>query len=125
MKKILSISILILFVASWHTLGLSPVSFAAQTSPGGVAQTSREAKDTEHEIYGTIRSVEGARLSIETRSKKVIQVDLKAALDGHRSVVPVVGRSLVVRGTYDKKGVLHASAAQRAKDSASLWPDDK
>jgi hypothetical protein len=125
MRKILSVSILILLVASWHAIGQSTVSFAEQTSPGGQAKGSPEAKDTDHEIYGTIRSVDGARLSIETRSKKIIQVDIKPAIDGHRSVVPVVGRSLAVRGTYDKKGVLHASTVQRAKDSALLWPEDK
>lgn len=125
MKKLLAISILILLVAGWLAIGLSPVSFAQQTSPGGKAQGSQEAKAAEHDIYGTIRTVEGPRLSIETRSKKIIQVDIKPAIDGHRSVVPVVGRSVAVHGTYDKKGVLHAIVVQRAKDSASLWPEDK
>ena len=125
MKKILSVSILILFVAGWHAIGQSAVSVAEQTSPGGQAKGSPEAKEAEHEIYGTIRSIEGDRLSIETRSRKIIQVDIKAAIEGHRSVVPVLGRSLAIRGTFDKKGALHASVVQRAKDSASLWPEDK
>jgi hypothetical protein len=125
MKNILSITSVILLVASWHAIGLSRVASAEQSSPSGQAQGVREAKEAEHEIYGTIRSVEGDHLSIEIRSKKVIQVDIKAAIEGHRSVVPVVGRTLAVRGTYDKKGVLHASMVQRAKDSVALWPEDK
>jgi hypothetical protein len=54
-----------------------------------------------------------------------MQVDISKANDQHRSIVPVVGRAVVARGTYDKAGVLHADTIQRAKDSATLWPEDK
>jgi hypothetical protein len=89
------------------------------------AATPQEKQGVEHDIYGTVLSIDGSSLKIETRSKKVIQVDIKPAIEAHSSNVAVVGRSMEIRGGYDRKGVLHATSVQRAKDSAALWPEDK
>jgi hypothetical protein len=125
MKNSLAIFTSILLALSLHAITQSSVACAAQAKPPGKAPAASESKEAVHEIYGTIRSIEGDRVTIETRAQKTIQVDLKPAIEAHRSVVPVVGRSLQVRGTLDSKGVLHATMAQRAKDSPALWPDDK
>ena len=117
MKKISFIFTTSLFVLGCLAFGLLLVSSGAQAS--------QEAKEVQHDVYGTVRGIEGSTLTIETRAKKIIYVDIKSAVEGHRSVVMVVGRAVVVHGAYDAKGTLHASAVQRAKDSASLWPEDK
>ncbi len=95
------------------------------TAPMAAAQTKSDAPDVQHDIYGTVRSVDGAKLSIETRAKKTIQVDTKAAAEAQRAVVLVVGHAVLVHGAYDAKGVLRASSIQRAKSSPALWPEDK
>lgn len=125
MKKLFAILIAITLALGLHGITMSSGACAAQAKPSGKTPAASESKEAVHEIYGTIRSIDGDRVTIETRAKKTIQVDLKPAIEAHRSVVPTVGRSLQVRGTLDSKGVLHATMAQRAKDSAALWPDDK
>lgn len=101
-------------------------SAIASPRPGrATAQAKSGAPKVQHDIYGTIRSVEGAKLTIETRVKKTIQVDTKAAAESQRAVVLVVGHAVLVHGTYDTKGVFHASSVQRAKSSPALWPEDK
>ena len=104
-------------------VALAIVSYAVV--PNVAAQAKSDAPDVQHDIYGTIRSVDGAKLTIETRAKKTIQVDTKAAAESQRAVVLVVGHAVLIHGTYDTKGVLHASSVQRAKPSPALWPEDK
>ncbi len=101
-----------------------PLSCAAAPGAGTTSEAPRP-ESTEHIVFGRIRSIEGSRLSIETRSKTVIQVDAKPAIQARRINVPVVGRAVRVHGTYDAKGVLHADNVQSAKDSELLWPADK
>lgn len=120
------VSTLIFFAVVIVPCTVSPRS--AESSPRAnraAAQAKTEAADVQHDIYGTIRSVDGAKVTIETRAKKTIQVDTKAANEAQRAVVLVVGHAVLVRGAYDKKGVLHASSVQRAKLSPALWPEDK
>ncbi|HEY6339663.1 MAG TPA: hypothetical protein VIW68_14315 [Candidatus Sulfotelmatobacter sp.] len=125
MKNIPRTFIAILIAANWYCIGTLSVAVTAQAQTSGQEQNSQEAKGMEHDVFGTVRSIKGSSLDFETRSKKVIQVDTKPALDAHRSNVPLVGRCLEVRGSYDAKGVLHATIVLRAKDSSALWPEDK
>lgn len=98
-------------------------------APRALARTPQaaapESKEAQHAVYGTIRSVEGSTLTIETRDKKMLNVNTKSAVDAQRSVVFVVGRAVLIHGSYDAKGTLQASAIQRAKSSQALWPQDK
>jgi hypothetical protein len=110
----------ILFFGAIAFLAPAPSSFAR--TPQAAAPQSKE---TQHAVYGTIRSVEGSTLTIETRDKKMLKVNTKPAIESQRTGVLIVGRAVLIHGSYDAKGTLQASAIQRAKSSPSLWPEDK
>jgi|GEM_PF-3182751 len=76
-------------------------------------------------ISGTIRRIDGLLLTIVTRTGRAIAVDDAEAWRLHRSAVPVLGRSVVVRGSFDGSGVLRAVTVSRLKDSPALWPADR
>lgn len=82
-----------------------------------------EAKD--HQIFGTIRSIKGARFELETRDKRTVTCDAAEAIKDHRTVILAVGQPVAVSGQYDQKGVLKAETIQRAKASAAVWPVDR
>jgi hypothetical protein len=110
----------ILFFAAACFFAIAPRALAR--TPQAAAPEDKEAQ---HAVYGTIRSVEGSTLTIETRDKKMVKVNTKRAVESQRIGVLIVGRAVLVHGTYDAKGTLQASAIQRAKASPALWPEDK
>jgi len=110
----------ILFFAAAGFLAPAPSSFS-RTPQAAAAQS----KETQHAIYGTIRSIDGSTLTIETRDKKMLKVNTKPAIESQRAGVLIVGRTVLIHGSYDAKGALQASAIQRAKPSPTLWPEDK
>ncbi|HET9805196.1 MAG TPA: hypothetical protein VFP96_18285 [Candidatus Acidoferrum sp.] len=123
-KEILTRSLTVVAVAAALHFPATQFS-AASPGPNRAPQAKSDSADVQHDIYGTVREVKGSTLTIETRAKKTVQVDTKAASEAQRAVVLVVGHAVLVHGSYDTKGVLHASSVQRAKASPSLWPEDK
>src|SRR4029077_8454863 len=91
-----------------------------------VARTNAQASaDTSmHSVFGTIQSVKGPRMVIQTRTGTLVQVDLNQARADARLPLLLVGRPVVVDGTRDATGVLHARSITRAKYSKALWPPD-
>ena len=77
-----------------------------------------------HSIYGVLTAMRKGSLTLRTRTGKLVTVDNSEAVKSYRSVIPVVGRALLVRGEYDAKGVLHARSILRAKKLKSLWGKD-
>jgi hypothetical protein len=122
MKKssafVLAHAILLVTVAGF--LALAPSS-SARTPQAAAPQS----KETQRAVYGTIRSIDGSTLTIETRDKKMVKVNTKAAVESQRTGVLIVGRAVLIHGSYDAKGLLQASAIQRAKASPTLWPEDR
>jgi len=109
------------------TLGaIAGTAFEGRVPPGLQAEKpSISTAGSPHEVYGTVRSIKGSQLTIQTRTGGSVQVDAAAAIRAHLSVVPVLGHAVHVRGTSDKKGVLHAETILRAKDSPAGWPADR
>jgi hypothetical protein len=115
------------------------IVFAVLLAGGGVAygaaaalgfqdqspQTASSTKGSTQEVVGTLRSVKGSDLTIQTQTGTVVKVDAKAAIQGHRSSVLIVGRAVSARGETDHKGVLHADTILRAKDSSGVGPASK
>lgn len=101
------------------------VSNAAASIPQEQAQNKSSEKVATHEVSGTIRSIKGLRLSVETRTGSLVQVDAAPATQGHRSVTLVVDQPIDAVGTLDKAGVLHAETIQHAKPSPAMWPPDR
>lgn len=79
----------------------------------------------EHRIYGTVRSVDGTRIALETREHKTVQINAAKAQESHR--LQEIGKDdgVMAAGSYDGDGVLQAEALHRVKRQAATWPADK
>jgi hypothetical protein len=123
MKRIRLMIVVGMITATW-----SPHATAA---PGGQAQsnsqttTTNSAASSMHQVYGTIRHVDGSQLTIELRDQRMLQVDAAPAIKSYRTIILAVGRTVNVLGSYDAKGVLHAQSIQRAKSSSAGWRPDR
>lgn len=82
-------------------------------------------KAEEHQISGTVRNVEGAHFTLETREHKMVTVDASKARDSLRYPVIAAGNGVVAAGSYNAKGVLEAQTIFRSKSSPAAWPEDR
>jgi len=79
----------------------------------------------EHQVSGTLRKVDGTRLTLETRDHKMAEVDTAEAQERHRYAVAKLGSGVTAAGSYNSKGVLQAETVARAKAAAVAWPPDR
>jgi hypothetical protein len=98
---------------------------AAAPTPQGQEQSKGGEKSATHEISGTIRSMKGMRLTVETRTGSMVQVDAGPATEAHRCVALALDHAIDAIGTTDKAGVLHAETVQHAKPSPAMWSPDR
>jgi len=73
--------------------------------------------------WGTIKRVDGYRITIALRSGKLLHIDLSNAVKEGTTINPVVGKNVAVSGTVNTKGVLEARTMWRAKARGS-WGTD-
>jgi hypothetical protein len=78
-----------------------------------------------HEIFGTITSVNDTLVLLQDRNGQVLRVGTMPAVAASQSVLPVVGQSVVVQGTFDNNGTVQAQVVMHAKRSPKLWPPDR
>jgi hypothetical protein len=96
---------------SRRELLLEPISkLPAPKSPGAV-------------YWGTIKSVNGSKLTVALRTGKILQVDLSEAAKNGTAVNPAVGLAVYLNGALDNKGTLQARVMSRAKSPASWGVD--
>lgn len=88
-------------------------------------ETVQAPTPQENIVFGTITKVEDAHVTIKTRTGQLVEVDASRAQQQSQSIVLVPGRAVVVHGTRDNAGVLHAETVLHAKSSPSLWPEDR
>jgi len=74
-------------------------------------------------FYGTVKELKPPVIVIALRDGSTLNVDLSEAKKRGTSIVPVVGRHVVVNGTVEG-GILRARLVNRAKGPAS-WKADK
>jgi len=125
MIRIRNCMLMLLAVAAGGTCFAMPQAPAAKETPKKESAAKSAEEKAPREIYGKIQSFKGTRITLQTRSGSIVQVDAKSAMEAQRSAPLVVGRAVAVKGTVDKAGVLHAEILQRAKDSSVLWPADR
>lgn len=75
-----------------------------------------------HKIYGFVRSLSGNTLVIQDRGGRTIVVDGKFA---HSTVRMYRGRPVIVFGTQDANGIVHANAVWRTYPDSAHWPADR
>jgi hypothetical protein len=73
---------------------------------------------------GTITTVSGSALTLQTRTGAMLTIDPTKAQEDDLSVVLLVGEPVIVSGSLDQSGVLHATVIMRAKPQSPLWPAD-
>lgn len=96
-----------------------------QTTTNHAKEKAGEPKVVARDVFGVVRTIKGAQLTIQGRTGQLIQVDAATAMQAHLSVIPVVGHAVEVRGTMDSSGVVHAQTILRAKDSPAMWAADR
>jgi hypothetical protein len=73
--------------------------------------------------WGTIRAVDGGKVTLELRTGRTITVDLSRIMPKATSDFGAIGRWLAVSGNPGEDGVLTATGAWRVKGPAYLGPD--
>ncbi len=77
-----------------------------------------------HEVFGTVRAINGYLLTVEKRDRSLLTVDVREAQRNLNYAQPTVGHGVLVRGAYSGK-VLSAAFVFHAKDHASMWQSDR
>ena len=118
------------YVASYKELTIFGLAAAGAKTEAAVPASTPTAEEAPqpalpgHAVYGRLKSVDKAMLTLETRTG-TLTVDTAPAQKAETSALPVVGRAYLARGEYDDKGVLHAVAVSRVKDDPELWKADR
>ncbi|HLY07163.1 MAG TPA: hypothetical protein VKR31_15565, partial [Rhizomicrobium sp.] len=117
----------LVYVASYQMLTIFGPggSKIAHLPPIHVVDTRPKLDPGEHEIYGTVRSMKGADITIAKRTGEELRINATDAQKTFHYAPPTVGHALIARGTLDKSGLMQASAILHAKDSPAIWPSDR
>jgi hypothetical protein len=119
------------YVASYEQLSIYGLGAGTAAAPSVLAQATRAGAVQialpagEHEISGTVQDIDGTTLSVRTRSGTLIKVDGASAFANFQAAPPSVGHGILVRGSIDESGVVHAEALLHAKDNPAIWLPDR
>jgi predicted outer membrane protein len=92
----------------------------AAPAPGAAAADAPATR-----LSGTIVKIEGAQLTVKTRTGQEVSVYAGPALAAQQSTLLLVGRSVDILGTLaGPNGLVYADAIRHAKDNPSAWPPD-
>lgn len=78
-----------------------------------------------HEIYGTVRAIDGTTLKVAKRDGSMIVVDASTAEKSQRYAEPVIGNGVILRGAFGAGGMLNAEIVLHAKKDPAMWPADR
>jgi len=108
-------------------LACAPVALPAATTLHAVPRPAPlAAKAPEHAVFGTIASLKGARFVLRLRTGRTLPVDASAAIASGRFSAPLfVGKIVVVTGTLDAAGTLHALTVTRFTRLDERTPRDR
>ena len=115
------------YVASNKTLSIFALGRSPEAAlPESAAVSARKPlPHGVHEIYGTIRSVDGSIITIAKRDGQMLKIDATPAMRDFHYAAPKVGRALMARGVYETGGVLLAEYVFHAKPSSAIWMADR
>jgi hypothetical protein len=98
--------------------------FAAMPPAPQIVDSRAKLAPGEHEIRGTVRGIDGYRLSVVLRDGKTIIVDASDAAAKYKVAPPSVGHALVARGPIEN-GIMKAVQVGHAPDHGYVWPEDR
>jgi hypothetical protein len=95
--------------------------------PAAVAQAVAQAltAPTGNSVSGTIVGIDGSQVTLTTRTGSTARIDVTKAQQQSQSIPLVVGGPVIVEGTSDASGVMHAETITHAKPDSALWPPDR
>lgn len=98
---------------------------AAAASAGDASAAALLPAGATQRVSGVLLAMEGAKLTLSTRSSQTLAVDVSHALQTERVADLIVGQAYTVLAAPGPGGTLQATAVMRAKHSASAWPKDQ
>jgi hypothetical protein len=120
------------YVASYEQLSIYGLGAGAAAAAPSVRPQAAQASAAQielpagqHEISGTVQDIDATTLTVRTRSGTVIKVDGAAAFANFQAAPPSAGHGILVRGTIDESGVVHAVTLLHAKDNPAIWLPDR
>jgi hypothetical protein len=81
-----------------------------------------------HVVYGIVKALHGSQLIVQTRTGKLLSVDIAPARRLGRTGVLYPNRPVALRGEYDARRVYHVEAISSAyglRFGAATWPEDR
>jgi hypothetical protein len=116
------------YVAAYKSVTIfgpnAPPAAAAASAVDASAAALLPAGATQR-VSGVLLAMEGAKLTLSTRSSQTLAVDVSHALQTERVADLIVGQAYTVLAAPGPGGTLQATAVMRAKHSASAWPKDQ
>jgi len=120
------------YVATYQQLSIYGLgSGTAAPSSGSIAPTKLTNSIAaalpvgQHEIFGTVQSIDGSTIMVVTRGGDLIRVDAESAFANFLAAQPAVGHGILIRGIIDESGVVHAETLLHAKDNPLMWQPDQ
>jgi hypothetical protein len=104
-------------------LGTAGAEPAALVEPKVVDMRAKLAPG-EHEIYGTVRAIDGKTVTIARRDGQLLKIDTARAAESFDLAAPWIGHALLARGTLGDAG-MQASIVMHAKGHPAMWPSDR
>ncbi len=100
-------------------------TLAARAAIAQAASSILALAPGQHAISGRIVRIDQSVLTIRERTGTLLHADIATARSNSEIAVPVVGRAVLVVGSYAPDGVMAVSYMQRIKRSPALWPPDR
>jgi hypothetical protein len=115
------------YVASYETLAIFGLSTAAPAAlPAVIGKPYQQPlAQGEHEIYGKIKRVDGADITVALRDGRPLSIDASPAIRAGNYAKPKVGLSLIARGIYTPSGTMRATYIFHAKNNPAIWQPDR
>ena len=118
LRTLLILACAISTLASWAK---ADTACPRAVSAAGAAAASAPAM----RLIGTIVKIDGAELTVKTRTVEDVLVYAGPALDAQQSTVLMLGRSVDILGTViGPNGLVSADVIRRAKGNPAGWPPD-
>ena len=79
----------------------------------------------QHELFGTVEGIDGTTITVLTRTGALLKVDGATAFANYQAAPPSIGHGILVRGTHEESGLIHADVLLHAKDNPGAWLPDR
>ena len=117
------------YVAAYQTLDIFGLSSTAAAKQAAVSYSPAAMQVAlpagTHEIFGIVKTMNGNRFVVQRRDGSTIRVDASVAESTWRYAEPAPGHGVLMRGSFDRDGLLHADIVLHAKKNAAMWRADR